>query len=230
MNEDIHAGHRQRMENRFMQTGLEGFSPHEVLEFLLFYTYSRKDTNPIGHALINEFGTLQNVFSQTPESLMRVKGVGKRSAILIKFVSEIIQAYQNIPVSNTYRKWNFDNRHKFFIKKFEKETANEVFMVACLDDTGTIISSSRLESGTSKQVKVDLYKLVDCIVRSHSTAVILAHNHPIGAAFPSSEDFHETQTISNFLSQLHIDLLDHIIVSGNSFYSMREFDCTGCFH
>ena len=45
--ENIHEGHRKRMKERFMKSGLDDFAPHNVLEFLLFYSIPRGDTNPI---------------------------------------------------------------------------------------------------------------------------------------------------------------------------------------
>ena len=45
----MHEGHRERMRERVINSGIENMPPHEVLEFLLFYAIPRKDTNPIAH-------------------------------------------------------------------------------------------------------------------------------------------------------------------------------------
>ena len=52
-----HEGHRSRMKERFQANGLEGFSDHEILEFLLFYAIPYRDTNPLAHELVNRFGS-----------------------------------------------------------------------------------------------------------------------------------------------------------------------------
>ena len=46
-----HEGHRQRMRARVEQYGLESLAPHEALEYLLYITNARRDTNGIAHAL-----------------------------------------------------------------------------------------------------------------------------------------------------------------------------------
>ena len=51
-----HDGHRARLKERFDKTRLLGFADHEVLELILFHSIPRRDTNPIAHALIREFG------------------------------------------------------------------------------------------------------------------------------------------------------------------------------
>ena len=45
-----HEGHRQRMRARVEQYGLESLAPHEALEYLLYITNARRDTNGIAHA------------------------------------------------------------------------------------------------------------------------------------------------------------------------------------
>ena len=62
-----HDGHRARLKERFDKTRLLGFADHEVLELILFHSIPRRDTNPIAHALIREFGSLRGVLMAAPE-------------------------------------------------------------------------------------------------------------------------------------------------------------------
>ena len=73
----MHAGHRERMKRRFRETGLNGFDDVNVLELLLFYVIPRQDTNPIAHALINRFGSLQDVIDAPYDELVNVKVLEK---------------------------------------------------------------------------------------------------------------------------------------------------------
>ena len=65
-NETIHGGHRQRLKKRFLDEGLDHFNEHQVLELLLFYCIPRQDTNPIAHALLQHFKSLENVMNASP--------------------------------------------------------------------------------------------------------------------------------------------------------------------
>ena len=87
--ENIHLGHRKRMKEKYFSNGIDVFSDHEKLEMLLYFTNKVKDTNAVAHALIKEFGNLENVFNADVEYLQNVPGVGKESAFLINYVSEI---------------------------------------------------------------------------------------------------------------------------------------------
>ena len=71
--ENIHEGHREKLRNRFInEKGFEHFEDHQILEFLLFYTFPQKDTNPLAHRLLEHFGSLKGVLEARPEQLMAV--------------------------------------------------------------------------------------------------------------------------------------------------------------
>lgn len=82
-----HAGHRQRMRERFLAGGLEGFADHEVLELMLFYAIPQRNVNPLAHRLLDRFGTLHAVLEAPVEELMKVEGVGQYAALLLSLFS-----------------------------------------------------------------------------------------------------------------------------------------------
>ena len=67
-----HEGHRGRLIAKFESGGLE---EHEWLEGLLFNAYPRKNTNPVAHALLRKFGSIENIFTRTTEQLQTVEGI-----------------------------------------------------------------------------------------------------------------------------------------------------------
>ena len=91
---NVHEGHRQRIRERFLKEGLENFHDHNILELLLFHSIPVKDTNEEAHALINRFGSLSEVFDADYEELCKVKGIGERSALLIKLMPELFREYE----------------------------------------------------------------------------------------------------------------------------------------
>ena len=60
------------------------------------------------------------------------------------------------------------------------------------------------------------------LLASNASAAIIAHNHPNGFAVPSKQDFEATRQISQTLQAMDINLLDHIIISGEEFFSMSQ--------
>lgn len=86
----VHAGHRGRMRQRFLQSGLESFQDHEVLEFLLFYAVPRRDVNEMAHLLLDRFGTLAGVLNAPEEELRDIAGVGPRVSHFLNLVPQLI--------------------------------------------------------------------------------------------------------------------------------------------
>lgn len=90
----IHSGHRTRMRSRLSETGLEGFQPHEVLELLLYCVIPKRDVNPLAHALLEEFGTLDAVLSASPEALSKTPGVGEQTAGFFAALNKVCEDYR----------------------------------------------------------------------------------------------------------------------------------------
>ncbi len=90
-----HEGHRQRMRARVEQYGLESLAPHEALEYLLYITNARRDTNGIAHALLERFGSFAGVLEASEEELCRVPGVGPASARMLHLLPEVSRYYEH---------------------------------------------------------------------------------------------------------------------------------------
>ena len=87
------AGHRERLISKALKFGIESFQKHEVLELFLFTIIPRKDTNQIAHELIKRFGTFYNICSAPTGELLKIKGVGRRTAQQFKLFPAIARAY-----------------------------------------------------------------------------------------------------------------------------------------
>ena len=88
---NIHDGHRERLRESFRQNGLDGFDAIRSLELLLQYAIPRRDTNPIAHALLDHFGSLQEVFDASEQELLQVDGIGLSAAVLLRMVPQIVK-------------------------------------------------------------------------------------------------------------------------------------------
>lgn len=217
--ENIHEGHRKRMKERFMKSGLDDFAPHNVLEFLLFYSIPRGDTNPIAHRLIDAFGSLSGVFDATPEELMKVSGVGESTAILISMIPQMARKYLEDKADAVNVVGGCGDIGAYLLPKFVGRT-NEALMMVSIDNKNKVISCSVVAEGTVDSAKVSRRKVMEEAMKVKATRVILAHNHPRGVAVPSAEDVAMTREIGRLFSQVGIELVDHIIIADDDYVSM----------
>ena len=217
--ENLHEGHRKRMKERFIKSGLDDFAPHNILELLLFYSIPRGDTNPVAHRLIDTFGSLSGVFDATPEELAKVDGVGENSAILISMIPQIARKYLEDKADTANIVGGCSDIGAFLLPKFVGRT-NEALMMVSIDNKNKIISCSVVAEGTVDSAKGSRRKIMEEAMKVKATRVILAHNHPCGVAVPSSEDVVMTKEIGRLFAQVGIELVDHIIVANDDYVSM----------
>ena len=76
---NVHKNHRERLRIRAINSGLQDFYDHQLLELLLFYALPRIDTNDLAHSLIERFGSLEGVFKADRNELLSVSGIGSNS-------------------------------------------------------------------------------------------------------------------------------------------------------
>lgn len=97
----IHEEHRARMQERVARDGLTSLAAHEVLEYLLYFSIPRRDTNPLAHRLIQHFGGFCQVLDASEEELMQVQGIGPASARLLHSFRDVARFYQIQSTRNT---------------------------------------------------------------------------------------------------------------------------------
>ena len=217
----IHAGHRARIRERFRQEGLTGFSEHEVLELLLTYAIPQRDVNPLAHELVALFGSLAGVLEADEEELLRVSGVGANAASLITMIPPLLAYYQmnamgTRPVIN-----NLADARAYCGALFMGAHRERVYMI-CIDQSGRVLHPALLHEGTLDEVTLYPREIVQTALRHNAYGVILAHNHPGGIAAPSRADYETTQNIVAALAIVQVRVVDHIILAGDSSYSMTR--------
>ncbi|MBO5317687.1 MAG: DNA repair protein RadC [Oscillospiraceae bacterium] len=216
----LHDGHRERVRQRFLKEGLDGFNDHQVLEMLLFYCVSRKDTNLLAHQLLDEFGSLAQVLEASPEALKKVPGVGESVATFISFSSSLARYYMV----------NRSQQEPIILDSLEKCGArlqphfvgrrNECVYMLCLDGKCKFLACKMIGEGSINSAAVPIRRIVEVALHTNASTVVLAHNHPSGLALPSKEDAQTTGLVANALRAVDVVLWDHMIFSENEYVSM----------
>ncbi len=221
--EHNHKGHRQRLKKQMIESDLTSFASHNILETLLFYSIPQVDTNDIAHDLLNHFGSISGVLNATHDQLCSISGIKDNTALLIKIISEITKRYW-IEQENVAKQEVFDNISKiagFLINKYIGYNQEQAFIMY-LDDNLRMITCDRLAKGQVNNVNINKRELASKIIKYNATNIIISHNHPFSDTQPSSSDFASTMDLKKFLQAIDVNLMDHIIVSGRKFSSMKQ--------
>ena len=218
--ENMHAGHRSRMLASYLRTGLDGFSDVETLELLLGYAISRRDVNPIAHALLDEFGDLHRVLNTPIQQLVKVPGVGERTAALIHLVGELWSKSENIRFGKNVFLRNTQELGSYLALRAVGLREERAWLLS-LDAKCKVIECRELCRGSVNAVNLPFRKLVEAALLANASSVVLAHNHTTGTMIPSLEDVEYTRDARRALAMVDVVLTDHIILGDGSYLSMR---------
>ena len=217
-----HKGHRENVRRRFVVGGLEVFSPHEILELLLFYAIPQKDTNPIAHRLMKTYGSLGRVLSAPASELQTIEGVGERTAVLLSLVFQLnrwirMDEWETRGVNCQ----SIESVGEYLTEVFSGMEHEAVYEL-CFNRRGDLMMKHCMANGNINSVSTDICSLVKNAVFDRCEYVIIAHNHPGGEAAPSEEDYDATIRIQEAFAKVDLTLLDHIIVGDGDYFSLRE--------
>lgn len=216
-----HAGHRQRMRERFLKQGLDGFAPHEVLELMLFYAIPQRNVNPLAHRLIDHFGSFHAVLDAPVEELMKVEGVGEYAAALVSLFSHVARRLEKSR-SGTLEVLSNRRMAEEHCRRLLGGLRQEHFYVVCLNGQMQVIQDVLIARGSLSEVQAYPRQVVEAVLRHNAHSVVLCHNHPGGSIVPSQQDMDVTRTLMNILQGIEVRMIDHIIVADNRTLSMVE--------
>ena len=194
----------------------DGFSDHEILEMILYYSKARGDTNPCAHALMERFGSIKTIFEASVDELCTVEGIGTSSAILIQLISESMRRYIGelaapVPCYDTMSKIA-DYLYRLFLG-----LDHERLYMLMFNDRLNLIDCVLISRGTINSSDVPMRKILNKVLFKKATSVVLAHNHPGGVSVPSDSDLEVTDQIKNVLEMMDVVLLEHFIFADRSF-------------
>lgn len=113
---------------------------------------------------------------------------------------------------------------KLFRSFFNDGTINfqEEFMMLCMNTAGNVIGYYRVSKGGMVSTVVDIRVIAIIALQTTATKVMVAHNHPSGGLKPSEADINITRKINDGLRTLDIELVDHFIITDESYLSMAD--------
>jgi DNA repair protein RadC len=222
-NDPHYLSHRQRLRERFLKSGLEGFADYEVVELLLTLAIPRSDVKDSAKRLIARFGNLRGILDAPIEELQAVNGIGSVAPVALKIIRAAATLYLQQSAEGTNLATDHESLATFWHMRIGANP-NEAFEVAYLDSGGHLLRDGveRLEEGTIDRAVVDPRRVVESALRRGAAAVVLAHNHPNGNVTPSEQDKVLTRALVMAAETVQLKILDHLIVSPDEAYSFKK--------
>lgn len=219
----IGAGHRKRLRERFLQSGLNGFLDYEIVELLLTLGTPRKDCKQTAKAAVREFGGLYGVLNASIEELQNIKGIGPFNVFGLKLFREVSErlAREQIPEKILL---NTSKAVADYLQKSIGLEKKEHFVLLSLDSRNNLLKTSDISVGSLTSAVVHPREVFKEAIQSSAAQIIVAHNHPSGDPEATPEDVALTRRLDEAAKIVGIELLDHIIVTGDKYSSLKGQD------
>lgn len=199
------------MRASFIKNEMENLPDHNLLELFISGVIKRKDVKQISYDLLNEFGSLENVFNASVDDLMKINGVGEVLAVELSLVSTLNKRIERNKNDNIKSISTIEQAVEYCKNSLSGETVEKVLMIT-LDDKGRLLGSHIISKGTVNESYISKRDAVKLALKDNATNVIISHNHPNSNSSPSAADIDMTISFKKLFRDVGIHLLDHIIV------------------
>jgi DNA repair protein RadC len=215
------AGHRQRLRQRFLTAGLDGFHDYEIIELLLTLGTPMKDCKDMAKAALAEFKSLAAVLEASAEELSRVHGLGPNNIFGLKLIKAVSDRCLKEKIT---RQPLIGNPRELFdyLNHTVRDKTREVFVGIFLNAKNRVLASEILFEGTLSQSAVYPREVVKRALELHAAAMIFCHNHPSGEPEPSPEDIRITRRLMAACRVVGITVFDHVIIGDKGSYSFAD--------
>ncbi|MBI4181291.1 MAG: DNA repair protein RadC [Chloroflexi bacterium] len=215
------AGHRKRLREKFIKSGLNGFHDYEIVELLLSLGTPRRDCKQQAKEAIKRFKTLRGVLEAPTEELQQIEGIGAHSAFGIKLVQEVAREFLKEKIID---KPVYKSAQEIFDYLYHsmRDLKKEVFKAIFLNSQNQILDTEDLFEGTINSSPISPREVVESALKHNAALLIFAHNHPSGNPEPSQSDKELTRDLVYAGSIVRIRVLDHIIIGDNRYFSFAS--------
>ena len=211
----------ERPRERLLQHGPQHLTEAELLGILLGKGTRKKTAVDIARELLDQYESLQKLFSRSPSELTTVKGIGSAKAAILSAAFELVRRVQSQKISDRAsfkRSSDVANHYLPLMRDLRKE----VFKVLLLNRANRLIKEVFISEGTLDASIVHPRDVFKEALLEPAAGVILIHNHPSGNPSPSDEDLRITKQLVDAGRLLGIKVYDHIILAGESYRSLAD--------
>ena len=211
-----------RPRERLINKGVEVLSNEELLAIIIKTGTKENSAKELSSIIINKLEGIKNLNNINFQQLEKIKGIGKAKACEIiasielgKRINRTINTLNNVKLNKTslvfeYYKELFNNKQQ------------EHFYCVYLDNSKKIIKDKLLFIGTINYSTVHPREIFKEAYLLSASSIICIHNHPTGNVLPSKQDLELTKNLIEVGKLLGIQILDHIIIGKNNYYSFLE--------
>jgi DNA repair protein RadC len=207
----------QRPREQLFVHGAQQLSDQDLLAVLVGQGTTKNDVRAIARKLVKIVD--EKGLDLTAKDIMVIDGIGKAKAALIAAAFEF--ARRRIKPEGLKIKFPAD---VLPLIQHYGDRKQEHFLCVSINAANEVMSVRVVTMGLIDKSHVHPREVFADVISERASAVVIAHNHPVGDLHPSNEDIEVTARLKEAGKVLGINLLDHIIFNHKDYYSFLEND------
>jgi len=205
---------------KLIKNGVETLSTTELLAIIINSGTAKESCIDIANNILNSLNDLSDIINISFNQLIKFSGIKEKKAAVIISAIELVKRCES-----TFNPGiTIDNKtviHKLLLPKIINLKVEHIF-IFYLDVRLRVIKLKELKSDIPNAIVLPVKSIIKEALLLDSVFMIIAHNHPSNNVTPSKSDISATLDFIKALKTVDIELLDHVIVSRNNCFSLKE--------
>jgi DNA repair protein radc len=211
----------ERPREKAIIHGIQSLNNSELLAIILRTGTRNISVLDLSQKVLNHYQGLRHLALASLNDLMQIKGIKQVKAIEIMASVELAKRLQFLPFEEKVKIKTASDVYDYLGPKLKYEQ-QEKFIVLFLDTKNQLIHEKVLYIGTLDACVIHPRDIFREAIKCNCARIICAHNHPTGVPVPSKNDIEVNQMIEETGVMMQIQLLDHIIIGFDCYFSLRE--------
>jgi len=211
-----------RPRERLQRLGVEALSAQEILALILGRGIAGESVMVTAQRLLSQFGGLKGITGASLEELAQVRGIGIAKSAQIKAAVELASRVEGYSESAGKTSVKTPEDVAGLVQGRLKGKKKEYFLALLLDTRNQLIKVAEISVGSLDSSIVHPREVFKEAISASAAAVIFVHNHPSEDTEASEDDIRLTKRLAEAGEIVGIDVLDHIIIGGKSYTSLKR--------
>lgn len=212
-----------RPREKLLDKGAEALSNAELLAILIRTGTEKMNAVEIArHMLLAAEGSLNEIASMSTERLCETEGIGTSKAVTIAAAFELGRRSTSEPIVKERTTVSSPRMVFRIMLPLLRGLDHEECWAIFLNRANYILGKEKMSSGGQDSTVIDVKRIIRRSLDKKASGVILIHNHPSGNALPGKADITQTGILRNALKTCDLQLVDHVIIAEDSWYSFAD--------